>query len=525
MALTPDKTRTENGVKINEKIIPWGAVWAKDYGSYKKGDKYKADRLLSGGTGKVQGITVHNTDGGANAETYTRATYPNQNMKDARVHYYTDDVEAWQNLKENEVGWHAGDGRGNGNETTVSIEIIMKGAAIKDDAKAEDNGARLAAAILARHGLTVDQLYTHNHWMGLPDNIVSGARKNCLLYILPHWAAFKERVRVYLASMTGTTQPTTPEAPATPAKAYYRVRKTWADSKTQIGAFSVYENAKKAADDNREAGYKVFDDAGAVVYTPAASPPATPPPAAPAPTPEPEPPDVDKAIWEFLTGKGLNAFAVAGIMGNLYAESGLKAANLQNAYEKSLGMTDASYTAAVDNGTYADFINDKAGYGLAQWTFWSRKQALIEFAKAAGASIGSLSMQLEFLWKELQGYTAVMAALTAATSILEASNVILMQYEKPADQSEAAQAKRAAFGQVYYDKFAGQPAVPEPEPPATPETPAPVLDNTPQEWEKKAVEMAISRGIITGDTTGNLRLHEAATRADVLVFLERSGVL
>lgn len=524
MALTPDKTRTENGVKVNEKIIPWGAVWTKDYGSYKKGDKYKADRLLSGGTGKVQGVTIHNTDGGANSETYTRATYPNQNMKDARVHYYVDDVEAWQNLKENEVGWHAGDGRGNGNETTVSIEIIMKGAAIKDDAKSEDNGARLAAAILARHGLTVDQLYTHNHWMGLTDNIVSGARKNCPLYILPRWAAFKEKVRAYWAQLQGATTPPTPEPepPATPPteKAYYRVRKTWADSKTQIGAFAVYENAKKAADDNKEAGYKVFDDAGAVVYDPAASPSPS-----PTPTPEPEPPAVDKAIWDFLAGKGLNAFAVAGIMGNLYAESGLKAANLQNSFEKSLGMTDEGYTAAVDNGTYADFINDNAGYGLAQWTFWSRKQALFEFAKAAGASIGSLSMQLDFLWKELQGYTAVLAVLKAAKSVLEASNVVLMQYEKPADQSEAVQEKRAGFGKTYYDKFAVQTPASEPEPPATPETPAPTLDNTPHEWEKKAVEMAISRGIITGDTTGNLRLHDPATRADVLVFLERAGVL
>jgi hypothetical protein len=35
-------------------------------------------------------------------------------------------------------------------------------------------------------------------------------------------------------------------------------------------------------------------------------------------------------------------------MGNLYAESGLKPINLQNTYEKSLGYTDAEYTAAVD---------------------------------------------------------------------------------------------------------------------------------------------------------------------------------
>ena len=57
--LTPDATRTEYGLVINQKIIPWGAVWPKDSGKYKKGQKYKADRRLSGGTGKVAGITIN----------------------------------------------------------------------------------------------------------------------------------------------------------------------------------------------------------------------------------------------------------------------------------------------------------------------------------------------------------------------------------------------------------------------------------------------------------------------------------
>ena len=116
--LTPDATRTEHGLVINEKIIPWGAVWPKDSGAYKKGAQYKADRLLSGGTGKVKGVTIHNTNDLKNveedAEQYTRATWPNGNMNDARVHYYVDDINAWQNLREDEVGWHAGDGRKTG---------------------------------------------------------------------------------------------------------------------------------------------------------------------------------------------------------------------------------------------------------------------------------------------------------------------------------------------------------------------------------------------------------------------------
>ena len=135
--LTPDATRTEYGLVINQKIIPWGAVWPKDSGKYKKGQKFKADRRLSGGTGKVAGVTIHNTGDLPNveedAEQYTRATWPNANMNDARVHYYVDDINAWQNLEDTEVGWHAGDGSGPGNGTTISIEIIMDGTGSKED--------------------------------------------------------------------------------------------------------------------------------------------------------------------------------------------------------------------------------------------------------------------------------------------------------------------------------------------------------------------------------------------------------
>ena len=162
----------------------------------------------------------------------------------------------------------------------------------------------------------------------------------------------------------------------------------------------------------------------------------------------------EKTIWNFLTGKGLNAYAVAGIMGNLYAESGLMPNNLQNTYNNKLGKTDAEYTAAVDNGSYGNFVKDSAGYGLAQWTYWSRKQALLNHAKQAGVSIADLNMQLGFLWEELQGYTAVMDALKKAGSVRAASDAVLTGYEKPAGQSETVKKKRAEYGEGYYKKYA-----------------------------------------------------------------------
>ncbi len=165
--------------------------------------------------------------------------------------------------------------------------------------------------------------------------------------------------------------------------------------------------------------------------------------------------DAEKTIWDFLHGKIGNAYGAAGMMGNLYAESALRPNNLQNTYEKKFGMTDAEYTAAVDGGSYTNFVKDSAGYGLAQWTYWSRKQALLEFAQAAGKSIGDLQTQLDFLWKELQGYTSVLNTLKSATTVKTASDAVLTGYERPADQGDAVKEKRAGYGQTYFDKYAG----------------------------------------------------------------------
>ena len=165
----------------------------------------------------------------------------------------------------------------------------------------------------------------------------------------------------------------------------------------------------------------------------------------------------ERIIWDTLLDYIGNPYGVAGLLGNLYAESKLNPKNLQSACKKKLGHTDESYTSAVDSGKYSAyaFAHDSAGYGLAQWTYWSRKVKLIQFAKASGTSIGDLSMQLKFLWAELQTYGDLSRTLCSATSVRQASDAVLIQYEKPADQSEAVKAKRASYGQGYYDKYSG----------------------------------------------------------------------
>lgn len=166
-----------------------------------------------------------------------------------------------------------------------------------------------------------------------------------------------------------------------------------------------------------------------------------------------------KIAWDFLKSKGLNDYACAGILGNLQAESGLNPKNIENAYEKRYGYTDESYVQAVDNGTITrdEFINHGFGVGICQWTWYTRRRALYDYAKSTNRSIGNLTMQLEFLYKELTtSYKGVLSDLQNATSILEASNSVLLKFECPADQSVKVQNYRATLGQQFYDKYASQ---------------------------------------------------------------------
>ena len=248
--LQPDAERAENGVLVREKIIPWGAVWPRDAAGFRKGSPFKADLLLSGGTGKVRGVTIHNTGRIAvspqttPAEQYTRATWPNANMNSVRVHYYVDAFGAWQNLREDEVGWHTGDGTyGPGNNTTVAIEIIMDGSGDADDLAAEENGARLAASILRRHGLTERDLYTHRE--------LSPVGKYCPAFLLPRWDEFRKKVGRYLAELraddgnAGSSGADNPSGlkPAQSGKDAGEADSPGVLYRVQVGAFRSRENA------------------------------------------------------------------------------------------------------------------------------------------------------------------------------------------------------------------------------------------------------------------------------------------
>ena len=100
-------------------------------------------------------------------------------------------------------------------------------------------------------------------------------------------------------------------------------------------------------------------------------------------------------------------------------------------------------------------MHDGVAFGLAQWCYSSRKQVLYDMAKSRGVSVGDLNLQLEYLVSEMsERYKSAWNAVTEATNIRDASDVVMLRYEKPANTSESARHKRAGYGQKYYDQFA-----------------------------------------------------------------------
>lgn len=164
-----------------------------------------------------------------------------------------------------------------------------------------------------------------------------------------------------------------------------------------------------------------------------------------------------RKIWNKLTAAGLTEAGAAGMLGNLKAESALDPCNVQNTFERKIGYDDRGYTEAVDFGSYTNFANDGAGYGLAQWTYPTRKAALLAFAKEQQKSVGDLELQLDFLVKELrEEYPSLFRELCAASNVRTASDAVLTQFERPADMSESVKIKRAGFAEAFLREFGGQ---------------------------------------------------------------------
>lgn len=164
----------------------------------------------------------------------------------------------------------------------------------------------------------------------------------------------------------------------------------------------------------------------------------------------------ERGVWDYLMTLTDSENLTAALMGNMKRESGIRGNNLQQTGEKALGMTDDMYTEALNVGSYTkdQFVYDHFGYGLCQWTYWSRKQAFYAYWKSSSCKdISSEWLQCNYAIKELQaGYSGIWS--NRFTDNIDTLTIkILKQYEAPADTGEKEQSIRCRYAHEIYEKY------------------------------------------------------------------------
>lgn len=181
-------------------------------------------------------------------------------------------------------------------------------------------------------------------------------------------------------------------------------------------------------------------------------------------------------VWAELYNFIGNEYGVAGLMGNLQAESGVIPFRLQGDFSTNY-YKSINYTNNVDSGAISrdEFIHDAQGYGLAQWTYYTRKDALYDmYINGSYSSIGDVRLAVDYLIYELQNsYSYILPTLRNATSIREASDIVLHEFENPEHQEPDVERVRELLSIAIYNEQSGGTPPPTPPIPVPPEPPTP----------------------------------------------------
>ncbi|TDL57833.1 hypothetical protein E2R60_04960 [Paenibacillus dendritiformis] len=178
---------------------------------------------------KPQYITIHNTDNAkpdATAEAHASYVINGSGGRQASWHFTVDDKEIYQHLRENEQGWHAGDGSGPGNASSIGVEVCMY-LKMKTE-QCWQNAAWLVARLLDKHKLGIDRVVPHQKWSG----------KRCPSQLLPYWSKFIQMCKDELKKLQ---QPKPPASGGTnilgKASATVEQAREWARSKKAPAEF------------------------------------------------------------------------------------------------------------------------------------------------------------------------------------------------------------------------------------------------------------------------------------------------
>ena len=161
--------------------------------------------------------------------------------------------------------------------------------------------------------------------------------------------------------------------------------------------------------------------------------------------------EVAKYIYDQLTSAGATKEGACAVLGNIQAESAFVPNNLEDTKNRSLGLTDEQYTQQVDDGTYMNFVHDAGGYGLPQWTYYTRKSNFLKYAKSKGKSIGDLQTQVEFLIKEMkESYSSIWNQLRTSNNLYNLTWILLDKWENPAVKNISV---RYQYAQSWYNQM------------------------------------------------------------------------
>lgn len=147
----------------------------------------------------AQYITIHETDNpdpGAGAEAHAGYLRGAAVSLPASWHYTVDDGHIIQNLPDNELAYHAGDGSGPGNSTSIAIEICVNKHEHPDLWQAAlQRAARLTAYLCRLHAIPVEHVVEHNFWKRSP--VYTPKHKDC-----PHFLRSESFWQPFLAFIT-----------------------------------------------------------------------------------------------------------------------------------------------------------------------------------------------------------------------------------------------------------------------------------------------------------------------------------
>ena len=177
-----------------------------------------------------------------------------------------------------------------------------------------------------------------------------------------------------------------------------------------------------------------------------------------------------KYIWTYFYNRGLPYDGIAALMGNLYAESFCVPYIVQSNTSPPFTYS-INYTNDVTSGVISeyDFVHNGpngGGYGLAQWTYKTRKQGLYDMFQSEGfTSIGDKTLACKFLWTELQtSYKNVWDYLCRTdVSMQDKTKYVLFNFENPADKGASVQKTRYKYACAIYEYLYGTPVVDPPD--------------------------------------------------------------